>query len=107
MPYGRPEAQLPWLLVATVRALKYNGGVPKAETGPREPGSSGEGPAQPAASTWSNITKVYKLPCVVAINRFPQDTEAELKLWWSDKCKELGVNVALSPRSGQRAAKAA
>ena len=42
-----------------------------------------------------NITKVYKLPCVVAINRFPQDTEAELKLV-EEKCKELGVNVALS-----------
>ena len=42
-----------------------------------------------------NITKVYKLPCVVAINRFPQDTEAELKLV-EDKCRELGVNVALS-----------
>ena len=42
-----------------------------------------------------NITKVYKLPCVVAINRFPQDTEAELALV-ERKCKELGVNVALS-----------
>ena len=42
-----------------------------------------------------NITKVYGLPCVVAINRFPTDTEAELKLV-EDKCKELGVNVALS-----------
>ena len=42
-----------------------------------------------------NITKVYKLPCVVAINRFPQDTEAELKLV-EEKCKALGVNVALS-----------
>ena len=43
----------------------------------------------------SYITNVYKLPCVVAINRFPQDTEAELKLV-EDKCRELGVNVALS-----------
>ena len=43
----------------------------------------------------SNITTVYKLPCVVAINRFPTDTEAELKLI-ETKCKELGVNVALS-----------
>ena len=42
-----------------------------------------------------NITKVYQLPCVVAINRFPTDTEAELKLV-EDKCRELGVNVALS-----------
>ena len=42
-----------------------------------------------------NITKVYGLPCVVAINRFPMDTEAELKLI-EDKCHEVGVNVALS-----------
>jgi formate--tetrahydrofolate ligase len=42
-----------------------------------------------------NITKVYQLPCVVAINRFPTDTEAELALIEA-KCKELGVNVALS-----------
>ena len=43
----------------------------------------------------SNITNVYKLPCVVAINAFPTDTEAELKLV-EEKCKELGVNVVLS-----------
>ena len=42
-----------------------------------------------------NITKVYQLPCVVAINAFPTDTAAELKLV-EDKCRELGVNVALS-----------
>ena len=42
-----------------------------------------------------NITKVYELPCVVAINRFPTDTEAELKLV-EEECKKLGVNVALS-----------
>ena len=42
-----------------------------------------------------NITQVFNLPCVVAINRFPTDTEAELKLV-EDKCRELGVNVALS-----------
>ena len=42
-----------------------------------------------------NITTVFKLPCVVAINRFPNDTEAELRLI-EEKCKELGVNVALS-----------
>ena len=52
-----------------------------------------------------NITKVYGLPCVVAINRFPTDTEAELKLV-EDKCRALGVNVALS-ESGARAARAA
>jgi len=43
----------------------------------------------------SNITETYQLPCVVAINRFPMDTEAELELV-REKCRELGVNVALS-----------
>ena len=44
---------------------------------------------------WRTSRNVYNLPCVVAINRFPTDTEAELKLV-EDKCRELGVNVALS-----------
>ena len=47
-----------------------------------------------------NITNVYSLPCVVAINRFPFDTEAELELIRT-KCKELGVNVALSEVGGK------
>ena len=82
------------VLVATVRALKYNGGVPKAETGKENLEALEKGLPNLLRHV-ENITKVYKLPCVVAINRFPQDTEAELKLV-EEKCKELGVNVALS-----------
>ena len=82
------------VLVATVRALKYNGGVPKAETGKENLEALEKGLPNLLRHV-ENITKVYKLPCVVAINRFPQDTEAELKLV-EEKCKALGVNVALS-----------
>lgn len=82
------------VLVATVRALKYNGGVPKAETGVENLEALEKGLPNLLQHV-ENITKVYKLPCVVAINRFPMDTEAELELV-ERKCKELGVNVALS-----------
>ena len=82
------------VLVATARALKYNGGVPKAETGKENLEALEKGLPNLLRHV-ENITKVYKLPCVVAINRFPQDTEAELKLV-EEKCKALGVNVALS-----------
>ena len=82
------------VIVATVRALKYHGGVPKAETG-KENLEALEKGLPNLLQHVSNITTVYKLPCVVAINRFPTDTEAELKLI-ETKCKELGVNVALS-----------
>ena len=82
------------VLVATVRALKYNGGVPKAETGNENLEALEKGLPNLLRHV-ENITQVYKLPCVVAINRFPQDTEAELALV-ERKCKELGVNVALS-----------
>ena len=82
------------VLVATARALKYNGGVPKADTG-KENLEALEKGLPNLLQHVENITKVYKLPCVVAINRFPTDTEAELKLIEA-KCKELGVNVALS-----------
>ena len=70
------------------------GGVPKAETGVENLEALEKGLPNLLQHV-GNITKVYKLPCVVAINRFPQDTEAELKLV-EDKCRELGVNVALS-----------
>ena len=83
------------VIVATVRALKYNGGVPKAELECRKPGSSGERYCRTLLKHVSNIKNVYKLPCVVAINAFPTDTKAELDLV-EEKCKELGVNVALS-----------
>ncbi len=82
------------VLVATARALKYNGGVPKAETGKENLEALEKGLPNLLRHV-ENITQVYKLPCVVAINRFPQDTEAELALV-EKKCKELGVNVALS-----------
>ena len=82
------------VVVATARALKYNGGVPKAETGNENLEALEKGLPNLLRHV-ENIPKVYKLPCVVAINRFPTDTEAELKLI-ETKCKELGVNVALS-----------
>ena len=82
------------VVVATVRALKYNGGVPKADLGNENLEALEKGLPNLLKHV-SNITNVYKRPCVVAINRFPLDTEAELKLV-EDKCKELGVNVALS-----------
>ncbi len=82
------------VLVATARALKYNGGVPKAETGNENLEALEKGLPNLLQHV-SNITNVYKLPCVVAINRFPTDTVAELELI-ERKCKELGVNVALS-----------
>lgn len=82
------------VLVATVRALKLHGGVPKTELGTENLEALEKGLPNLLQHV-SNVTKVYGLPCVVAINRFPTDTEAELKLI-EDKCHELGVNVALS-----------
>jgi len=87
----RPDAVV---IVATVRALKYNGGVPKDQLN-EENLEALEAGLQNLLKHIENITQVYKLPAVVAINRFPLDTEAELKLV-EDKCNELGVNVALS-----------
>ena len=80
--------------VATVRALKYNGGVPKADLNNENLEALEKGLPNLLKHV-SNIKDVYKLPCVVAINAFPTDTKAELDLVES-KCKELGVNVALS-----------
>ena len=82
------------VLVATVRALKLHGGVKKTDLN-GENLEALEAGLPNLLRHVENITQVYKLPCVVAINRFPTDTEAELKLV-EDKCKELGVNVALS-----------
>ena len=87
----RPDAVV---IVATVRALKYNGGVPKDQLN-EENLEALEAGLPNLLKHIENITPVYKLPAVVAINRFPLDTEAELKLV-EDKCNELGVNVALS-----------
>lgn len=82
------------VIVATVRALKYNGGVPKADLNNENLEALEKGLPNLLKHV-SNITNVYKLPCVVAINAFPTDTKAELDLVEA-KCKELGVNVALS-----------
>ncbi len=82
------------VIVATVRALKYNGGVPKAELNSENLEALEKGLPNLLKHV-SNITNVYKLPCVVAINEFPTDTQAEVDLV-ERKCKELGVNVVLS-----------
>ena len=82
------------VIVATVRALKYNGGVPKADLNNENLEALEKGIPNLLKHV-SNIKNVYKLPCVVAINAFPTDTKAELDFVES-KCKELGVNVALS-----------
>lgn len=82
------------VVVATVRALKHHGGVLKADLGTENLKALEKGLPNLLRHV-ENITKVYRLPCVVAVNRFPLDTEAELALIES-KCKELGVNVALS-----------
>jgi len=82
------------VMVATVRALKLHGGVPKDQLGAENLEALEKGMPNLLRHV-ENITSVYKLPCVVAINRFPTDTEAELKLV-EEKCASLGVNVALS-----------
>ena len=82
------------VVVATVRALKHHGGCPKAELGTENLSALEQGLPNLLQHV-ENITTVYHLPCVVAINRFPTDTEAELKLV-EEKCRALGVNVALS-----------
>ena len=82
------------VVVATVRALKNHGGVPKAELNTENLEALEKGLPNLLQHV-ENITKVYKLPCVVAINAFPTDTKAELALV-EKKCRELGVNVALS-----------
>ena len=82
------------VIVATVRALKYNGGVPKADLNNENLEALEKGLPNLLKHV-SNITNVYKLPCVVAINEFPTDTQAEVELV-EKKCKELGVNVVLS-----------
>lgn len=82
------------VLVATVRALKHHGGALKTELGNENLPALEKGLPNLLRHI-ENITKVYKLPCVVAINRFPTDSEAELELV-ERRCRELGVNVALS-----------
>ena len=87
----RPSAVV---VVATVRALKNHGGVAKADLNTENLEALERGLPNLLRHV-SNITDVYRLPCVVAINAFPTDTAAELKLV-EDRCRELGVHVALS-----------
>ncbi len=87
----RPNAVI---LVATIRALKYNGGVAKADLGEENLEALEKGIPN-LMKHIENITQVYHLPMVVAINKFPTDTEAEIELV-RNKCKEMGVNVELS-----------
>lgn len=82
------------VVVATVRALKYHGGVPRAELNSENLEALEKGLPNLLQHV-SNVKEVYGLPCVVAINAFPTDTAAELALV-EKKCGELGVNVALS-----------
>ena len=87
----KPDAVV---IVATVRALKHHGGVAKADLG-AENLEALENGLPNLLQHVQNMKEVFGLSAVVAINRFPTDTEAELKLI-EDKCKALGVNVALS-----------
>ena len=82
------------VVVATVRALKMHGGLPKTELGGENLEALERGIPNLLRHV-SNIKNVYKLPSVVAINRFPTDTDAEINSI-INKCKELGVNVVLS-----------
>ena len=82
------------VIVATVRALKYHGGVPKAELNNENLEALEKGLPNLLQHV-DNVKNVYGLPCVVAINAFPTDTKAELDLVEA-KCKEQGVNVRLS-----------
>ena len=87
----RPNAVV---IVATVRALKSHGGVPKAELNTENLDALEKGLPNLLHHV-NTIRNTYHLPCVVAINAFPTDTEAELRLV-EEKCRELGVRAVLS-----------
>lgn len=82
------------VIVATVRALKHHGGVAKADLGIENLDALEKGLPNLLQHV-ENVTTVFGLPCVVAINAFPTDTAAELNLV-EEKCRAMGVNVALS-----------
>ncbi len=82
------------VVVATVRALKMHGGLAKTELGNEDLAALEKGIPNLLRHV-SNIKNVYKLPCVVAVNRFPTDTDAEIEFIMA-KCRELGVNTVLS-----------
>ncbi len=87
----RPSAVV---VVATVRALKMHGGADKKQLADENLDALEAGLPNLLQHV-ENVTGVFKLPCVVAINRFPTDTDAEVALI-ADRCRDLGVNVALS-----------
>lgn len=87
----RPSAVV---MVATVRALKMHGGLAKTDLGRGDLGALEAGLPNLLRHV-SNIVNVYKLPCVVAVNRFPTDTDAEISLV-IEKCRALGVRTVLS-----------
>ncbi len=87
----KPDAVV---IVATIRALKMHGGLSKTELGSEDLNALEKGLPNLLRHV-HNIKEVYKLPSVVAVNRFPTDTDKEIELV-IDKCKELGVNVVLS-----------
>ena len=82
------------VVVATVRALKMHGGLAKTELGNEDLVALEKGIPNLLRHV-SNIKNVYKLPCVVAVNRFPTDTDSEID-FIIEKCRELGVNTVLS-----------
>ena len=82
------------VMVASVRALKMHGGLDKKALGEENLEALGKGVPNLLRHV-SNIKNVYKLPCVVAVNRFPTDTDNEIN-FIIEKCRELGVNVVLS-----------
>ena len=87
----KPDAVV---VVATIRALKHHGGAKKEDLNKEDLECLAKGMPNLLRHV-ENITKVYKLPCVVAINAFPTDTAKELQ-YVEDECKKLGANVALS-----------
>ena len=87
----KPDAVI---IVATIKALKYNGGVPKADVQIENLDALEKGLPNLLKHV-ENITQVFGLPAVVALNKFNTDTEAEIELV-TRKCKELGVNVKIS-----------
>lgn len=87
----RPDAVV---VVATIRALKMHGGVTKENLGEENLEALEKGIPNLLRHV-SNITDVYKLPAVVAVNKFPTDTDEEVKLL-IEKCREIGINVCLS-----------
>lgn len=82
------------VIVATVRALKMHGGLAKSELNTEDLSALEKGIPNLLRHV-SNIKNVYKLPCVVAVNRFPTDTDNEIE-FIINKCRELGVNTVLS-----------